>query len=103
MVDYDLDLLFHAMASPVRRAIVARLAGGEVALGVLAEPFEMTLQGLSKHVTVLQGAGVVLVEKRHRSHFVRLEAGALDVAGAWLAQHHPGAEKEPEVPHGRRN
>jgi DNA-binding transcriptional ArsR family regulator len=103
MVEYDLDLVFHAMASAVRRAIVARLAGGEAALGALAEPFEMTLQGVSKHVAVLRRAGVVRIEKRRRSHFVRLEAGTLDAAGAWLVQQRPRGEKEAETPHGWRD
>ena len=55
----DLDSTFAALADPVRRAIITRLSAGEATLGELAEPFPISLQAVSKHVKVLERAGLV--------------------------------------------
>jgi DNA-binding transcriptional ArsR family regulator len=59
MVDNRLDVTFHALADPTRRGMLASLALGEKSIGELAEPFSMTLAGASKHVKVLEGAGLL--------------------------------------------
>ncbi|GAA3873163.1 metalloregulator ArsR/SmtB family transcription factor [Celeribacter arenosi] len=57
--DHSLDLLFSALADPTRRAILRRLAKGAAAVGELAEPFEMSQPAVSKHLKVLEGAGLI--------------------------------------------
>ena len=61
MTDTDaaLDRAFSALADPVRRAIIARLSRGSATLGELAEPFAISLQAVSKHISVLEDAGLV--------------------------------------------
>jgi DNA-binding transcriptional ArsR family regulator len=83
----QLDGVFGALSDPTRRAIVARLAEGAVALSELAEPFAMSLPAVSKHVRVLIGAGLVAQEKRGRTRYCRLEREPLEAAGAWIADY----------------
>jgi DNA-binding transcriptional ArsR family regulator len=85
MVHQELDGVFGALSDPTRRAIVARLAEGEAALTELAEPFDMTLPAVSKHVRVLIAAGLVAQEKRGRTRYCRLEREPLAAAGTWIA------------------
>jgi DNA-binding transcriptional ArsR family regulator len=85
MVHQELDGVFGALSDPTRRAIVARLAEGEAALTELAEPFDMTLPAVSKHVSVLIAAGLVAQEKRGRTRYCRLEREPLAAAGTWIA------------------
>ena len=80
----DLDRTFAALSDPTRRAIVAQLATGETALSDLAEPFEMSLTAVSKHVRVLDEAGLVSVSKRGRTRYCRLEAEPMKAASDWL-------------------
>jgi DNA-binding transcriptional ArsR family regulator len=82
-----LDGVFGALSDPTRRAIVARLAEGEVALSELAAPFAMSLPAVSKHVRVLVSAGLVAQEKRGRTRFCRLEREPLQAAGVWIASY----------------
>lgn len=82
-----LDDVFHALADPTRRAMLASLSDGERAISDLAEPFAMTLAGASKHVKVLEAAGLVRREKRGRSHVCRIEAGPMRDAYAWLERY----------------
>jgi DNA-binding transcriptional ArsR family regulator len=83
-----LDLVFGALSDPTRRAIVARLAGGgETAVSELASPFAMSLPAVSKHVSVLRGAGLVEQEKRGRVHYCRLRPDPLREAAAWISDH----------------
>ncbi len=83
----DLDTTFTALGDETRRAIIARLAGGEAGLSELAEPFDMTQTAVSKHVRVLSDAGLVHVEKRGRTRYCRLDAGALKGAADWLGEY----------------
>jgi DNA-binding transcriptional ArsR family regulator len=86
MVDNRLDTVFHALADPTRRGMLARLALGETSVGELAEPFSMTLAGASKHVKVLEQAGLVARRKHGRMHYCSLEAEPLAEAERWLKQ-----------------
>lgn len=80
-----LTVRFAALADPTRRAIVARLARGEAAVGALAAPTGKALPTVMKHLGVLQAAGLVVTEKRGRVRTCRLNGDALRGAGAWLA------------------
>ncbi len=84
-----LDETFTALANPTRRAILARLAHGEASVNELAEPFDMTLPAISKHLGVLERAG--LIERGRRAQFrpCRLRAERLAAASAWIDQYRP--------------
>lgn len=83
----DLDQTFAALSDTTRRAIITRLSEGEAPLSDLAEPFEMSLTAVSKHVRVLSDAGLVSVEKRGRTRFCRLQATPMKSAADWLADY----------------
>lgn len=84
-----LSTTFAALADPTRRAILARLATGESSVTALAEPFAMSLPAVSKHLKVLQRAGLVARGKEAQWRPCRLEAGPLKAAAAWL-EHYRG-------------
>jgi len=79
-----LDRAFAALADPTRRAVLTRLGEGPASIGQLAEPFGMTLTGMTKHVRVLEDAGLVSTEKVGRSRQCRLGTERLDDAMAWI-------------------
>ncbi len=79
-----LDGVFHALADPTRRAMLRSLAGGERNIGQLAQPFAMSFAAASKHVKVLEVAGLVRRRVRGREHFCRIEARPLATADQWL-------------------
>ncbi|MGE3277368.1 MAG: ArsR/SmtB family transcription factor [Vicinamibacterales bacterium] len=79
-----LDATFHALADPTRRAIVARLARGEASVAELAGPFSMSQPAISKHLKVLERAGLVSVGRDAQRRPRRLEARRLAEATAWL-------------------
>ncbi|MGH9246184.1 MAG: ArsR/SmtB family transcription factor [Acidimicrobiales bacterium] len=79
-----LDGTFGALADPTRRAIVERLMAGEHTVGELAVPFAMSLPAVSKHLTVLERAGLIVRERHGRHHRCRLRAQPLQRASAWL-------------------
>ncbi|MDI6024830.1 metalloregulator ArsR/SmtB family transcription factor [Corticibacterium sp. UT-5YL-CI-8] len=79
-----LDAVFHALSDPTRRAMLGHLAERERTIGELATPFRMTLAGASKHVRVLERAGLVTRMIRGRTHLCRLHAERLAEADAWL-------------------
>jgi DNA-binding transcriptional ArsR family regulator len=85
-VEERLDDTFAALADPTRRAILARLARGEATVNELAEPFDLTLQAVSKHIKVLERGGLVSRARRAQFRPCRLEPGALDAAVAWIEQ-----------------
>lgn len=86
MVDTELlDATFAALADPTRRAILARLAAGEATVTELAEPFEMSQPAISKHLRVLERAGLVSRGRDAQRRPCRLEARPLRDATAWLA------------------
>jgi DNA-binding transcriptional ArsR family regulator len=79
-----LDLTFAALAHPTRRAILARLASGEVSVNELAEPFAMSQPAISRHLKVLERAGLVSTGSDAQRRPRRLEARALAEANDWL-------------------
>ena len=88
-----LDRAFAALADPARRAIVARLSRGAASVGELAEPFAMTLQAVSKHIAVLEAAGLVTRSRDGRRRPVHLEAAALERLTAWIDRYRLEAER----------
>src|SRR5215813_4627750 len=77
---------FAALADPTRRAIVARLARGDAAVNELAEPFAMTLPGISKHLKVLERCGLISRTRHAQFRPCHLEGAALDSAVSWIEE-----------------
>lgn len=86
MVENRLDTVFHALSDPTRRGMLATLALGDQSVGALAKPFAMSLAGASKHLKVLEGAGLVHRRKAGRTHLCSLRAEPLAAADQWLKQ-----------------
>lgn len=82
--DPALDRAFAALADPFRRAIIARLSRGPATLGELAEPFAISLQAVSKHITVLEDAGLVWRTREAQRKPVHLDAAALERLTSWI-------------------
>jgi DNA-binding transcriptional ArsR family regulator len=83
--DARLDLVFHALAHPARRAILRQLSGGERNLSALASPLQMTFPAATKHVRVLEKARLVRRRVAGREHLCRLRAEPLEEAMLWTA------------------
>jgi DNA-binding transcriptional ArsR family regulator len=81
----NLDAAFSALADPTRRAILARLALGEATVMELAEPFEMTQPAISRHLKVLEGAGLILRRVEGTKRPCRLAPAAVTEIDQWLA------------------
>lgn len=81
-----LDLVFHALAHPARRAIIRQLSGGERNLSALAEPLRMTFPAATKHVRVLERARLVRRRVAGREHLCSLQGEPLKEAVLWTAQ-----------------
>ena len=79
-----LDSVYAAIADPTRRAILAALARGDLTVGALAERFPISLNGVSKHVKVLERAGLLTRRVEGREHWVRIRPAPLQRAAAWL-------------------
>ena len=79
----QLDRTFAALADPTRRAILARLAAGEASVTELAEPFAMSLPAVSKHLKVLERAGLIARSRERQWRPARLEAGPLRDVAEW--------------------
>jgi len=79
--------VFHALADPTRRAILACLAEAEATFGVLSEPFPISLAAVSKHLAMLERAGLVTRAARGRERVCRMNPAALGDARAWLEFH----------------
>ena len=84
MADDPLSITFAALADPTRRAILARLADGEATVNELAEPFAMSLQAVSKHLKVLEHAGLISRGRNAQYRPCRLEADSLAPAIDWI-------------------
>lgn len=84
MTDEQLDLIFAALADPTRRAILARLAKGEATVLELAEPFDISLPAVSKHLKVLDRAGLIGRTRRAQWLHCRLEPAQLEEARTWI-------------------
>jgi DNA-binding transcriptional ArsR family regulator len=85
MPEPDLDATFAALADPTRRAILARLAEGEATVGEIAAPLPISLPGVSKHLKVLERAGLIARGRDAQWRPCRLRAGPLREAHGWLA------------------
>ena len=82
-----LSVQFAALADPTRRAILARLTQGEASVNELAEPFDMSLPAVSKHLKVLEKAGLISRGREAQWRPCRFEARALEQADDWIAQY----------------
>jgi DNA-binding transcriptional ArsR family regulator len=83
----DLSTTVTALADPTRRAILARLAAGETSVTELAEPFAMSLPAISKHLKVLERAGLIARSREAQWRPCRLEAGPLRDAAEWIEEY----------------
>jgi DNA-binding transcriptional ArsR family regulator len=79
-----LDAVFAALADPTRRAIIERLSRSEARVTEIAEPFDMSLNAVSKHIRVLEASGVVERHRRGRDHILSINARSLDEADGWI-------------------
>ncbi|MCZ0983651.1 metalloregulator ArsR/SmtB family transcription factor [Streptomyces diastatochromogenes] len=84
MTDESLNNTFSALADPTRRAILARLAVGEATVNELAEPFSISLQAVSRHLKVLERAGLITRGRDAQWRPCRLEVAPLDSAAEWI-------------------
>jgi DNA-binding transcriptional ArsR family regulator len=89
----QLSRAFAALADPTRRDLVARLAQGESTVGQLAAPYDMSVQAVSKHVTVLERAGLVTKSKRAQSRSVRLDGQVLELMTKWIERYQRQVEE----------
>jgi DNA-binding transcriptional ArsR family regulator len=87
VTDDRLNSTFAALADPTRRAILARLASGEATVSQLTEPFTITQQAISKHLKVLERAGLISRSRTAQSRPCRLEPEQLDTAAEWIGRH----------------
>jgi len=87
VLDNDLDAMFAALADRTRRAIIAHLAEGDRTVNELAEPFSISLQAVSKHIQVLERAGLVSRGRDRQSRPCHLEVDRLAPAADWISQH----------------
>lgn len=88
----DLSRAFAAMADPTRRDIVARLTDGDATVGDLAEPYPISVQAISKHLRVLEDAGLVTKSRDGQRRPVHLEAEVLDLMTGWIERYRRRAE-----------
>ena len=82
-----LDRAFAALADPVRRGIIARLSRGPATVNELAEPFSITLQAVSRHIGVLEQAGLVTRTREAQRRPVHLDEAALESLTSWIDRH----------------
>jgi DNA-binding transcriptional ArsR family regulator len=87
MAATQLDAVFGALADPTRRAILARLAEGEATVAELAAPFSVSQPAISRHLKVLERAGLISRHRRRTARLSRLEAAPLRDATEWLARY----------------
>ncbi|HEX9429725.1 MAG TPA: metalloregulator ArsR/SmtB family transcription factor [Candidatus Bathyarchaeia archaeon] len=83
----DLDQVFGALAHPIRRAILEELSAGDATVSELAEPYKVSLPAISKHLRVLEDAGLLRVEPEGRVRRCQIDAAPLSMAFGWLTQY----------------
>ena len=88
----ELSKVFAALADPTRRDLVARLAVADATVGELAEPYDVSVQAVSKHLKVLEGAGLVTKTPHAQRRTVHLEADVLDLMTKWIERYRRAAE-----------
>src|ERR1700685_94534 len=86
MANDPLSLTFAALADPTRRAILVRLAEGEATVNEVAEPFDISLQAVSKHLKVLEGAGLISRGREAQYRPCHFESAPLEAATAWITE-----------------
>jgi DNA-binding transcriptional ArsR family regulator len=91
--DERLDRAFGALADPVRRALIARLSRGPATVNELAEPFAITLQAISRHVQVLEAAGLITRSRNGQQRPCHLDAAALEELTSWIDRYRLDAER----------
>ena len=93
MTDDKLSRVFAALADPTRRDMVARLAAGDATVGELAEPYDVTMQAVSKHLKVLEDAGLVSRSRDAQRRPCHLEAEVFDLMTKWIERYRQEAEE----------
>src|SRR3954470_11795639 len=93
MVADPLSRVFSALADPIRRDMVARLATGDATVNELAAPYDVTVQAVSKHLKVLEDAGLVSRSREAQRRPVHLEAEVFDLMTAWIERYRREAEE----------
>ena len=88
MAEDTLTITFAALADPTRRAILTRLARGDATVNVLAEPFDVSVQAISRHLKVLEGAGLITRGRDAQFRPCRFEVAPLDGVVDWIEQNH---------------
>jgi DNA-binding transcriptional ArsR family regulator len=83
----ELSATFAALADPTRRAILERLSRGEATIGELAEPFDLSLPAVSRHITVLEQAGLVIKHRHAQQRSCRIEPARLRDAEDWIGRY----------------
>lgn len=96
MVDDQLSRVFAALADPTRRDMVARLAVDDATVGELAEPYDVSIQAVSKHIKVLADAGLVSQRRDAQRRPCHLEAEVLDLMTKWLERYRRQAQERYE-------
>ncbi|OUM41145.1 ArsR/SmtB family transcription factor [Arthrobacter sedimenti] len=94
MQDDDLDAAFSALADPARRAIIARLSRSSATVNELAEPFAMTKQAVSKHIQVLEQAGLITRTRDGQRRPCHLDPAALEALTGWIDTYRLEAERQ---------
>ncbi|CAM2954457.1 metalloregulator ArsR/SmtB family transcription factor [Saccharomonospora xinjiangensis] len=93
MADDRLSRMFAALADPTRRDIVARLARGDATVAELAEPYDVSMQAVSKHLRVLEDAGLISRSRQAQRRPCHLEADVLDLMTTWIERYRLAAEE----------
>lgn len=93
VIDDRLSRVFAALADPTRRDMVARLTDGDATVGQLAEPYGMTVQAVSKHLKVLEEAGLVTRTREAQRRPVHLEAEVFDLMSRWIERYRRQAQE----------
>ena len=89
----SLSLAFSALADPTRRDMLTRLAGGDATVTALAERYDLSLQAVSKHLKVLESAGLVTKSRDAQRRPVHLEPAVLDMMAGWIRRYQRQAEE----------
>lgn len=87
MNESNLDKIFSALSDSTRRGMLAQLADGEANVTDLARPYDMSQPAISKHLRVLERAGLIEKTRRGREHFIRAVPGPAEQAGGWIAHY----------------
>lgn len=87
LAETDLDAIFAALAHPIRRAILEQLSGGDATVGELARPHKVSLPAISRHLGVLEDAGLIMVEPKGRVRRCLIDAAPLSAAFGWLTRY----------------